>query len=114
MSHKTTAARRRENMSLELPQAVDYFCTSMTLEGGRHVAFPHLKSLPKAIRFLTNKAYPAEFGVSCKKVSEITGAHAPHDAARRIRLKREPAERGCRVSPGGVLRLSVVRSSRVV
>jgi hypothetical protein len=32
MTRKTTL-RRKENMKLELPQAIDYFLTTMTLEG---------------------------------------------------------------------------------
>jgi hypothetical protein len=77
-------------------------------------AFPHLKSLPKAIRFLTNKAYRAEFGFSGKHVSESTRAHATHETVGSICLKREPSERGCRIPPGMTLRLGGVRLSRVV
>ncbi len=58
MSHKTTAARRRENMSLELPQAVDYFCTSMTLEGkSLETALWHRKKLPAFAQFLQQQGH---------------------------------------------------------
>ncbi len=65
-------------------------------------AFPHLKSLPKAIRFLTKKAYSAALGDSCQKVSEIRGARATHDAVRRICLSvncRSADVEARRVSP---------------
>jgi site-specific recombinase XerD len=58
MSHKTTAARRRENMSLELPQAVDYFCTSMTLEGkSPETVLWHRKKLPAFAQFLQQQGH---------------------------------------------------------
>jgi site-specific recombinase XerD len=58
MSHKTTAARRRENMTLELPQAVDYFCTSLTLEGkSPETVLWHRKKLPAFVQFLQQQGH---------------------------------------------------------
>ena len=58
MTHRTTPARRRENMSLELPQAIDYFCTSMTLEGkSPETIVWHRKKLPAFAQFLQQRGH---------------------------------------------------------
>ncbi len=63
-------------------------------------AFPHLKSLPKAIRFLTKKAYPAELGFSGKRVRAITVAPIPTETVRGFRLQREALEGKGEFDPG--------------
>lgn len=51
MVHKITS-HRKENMKLEIPQAIDYFVTAMTLEGkSPYTVLWHRKKLPAFAKF---------------------------------------------------------------
>jgi hypothetical protein len=62
MVHKITSLRK-ENMKLELPQAIDYFVTAMTLEGkSLYTVLWHRKKLPAFAKFLQNSGRSLKVG----------------------------------------------------
>jgi hypothetical protein len=62
MVHKITS-HRKENMKLELPQAIDYFTTAMTLEGkSPYTVLWHRKKLPAFAKFLQDSGHSLKVG----------------------------------------------------
>ena len=62
MVHKITS-HWKENMKLELPQAIDYFVTAMTLEGkSPYTVLWHRKKLPGFANFLQDSGRSLKVG----------------------------------------------------
>ncbi len=62
MVHKINS-HRKENMKLELPQAIDYFVTAMTLEGkSPYTVLWHRKKLPGFAKFLQDSGRSLKVG----------------------------------------------------
>jgi hypothetical protein len=104
MVHKITS-HRKENMKLELPQAIDYFTTAMTLEGkSPYTVLWHRKKLPAFAKFLQDSGNSLHGCRRCwiMRLGELCDPTSPHPntagAARHLRaLLQDRRRRGARI-----------------